>query len=651
MDHIFRFFRFRIHLLPLPLYQSSVLPKPPDLRHLLAAVCTLATVLQGEGVWAQAFTFEFIGQELTAVDYADAEWGDIDRDGDLDLVVTGLTQGQFAAPSTFVYFNFGQTGSVDAKGDSVWSQVYTALGQGLLPVWLSAASWVDVNNDGVLDVLVAGARNLGRPFNPTTRLYRLAGSRFEEIPSNLPGVYGATIDWGDFDNDGRIDLLVTGETDAGRLTGLFRNLGDGMFEEVNAGLLDVSIGDAKFADFDGDGDLDIALTGDTGAGFVTSLFRNDGGVFGEVPFAFPPLAFSSLDWGDYDNDGDPDILLAGGTLSPLILDGQAYVFRNDGDGVFTDIGADIDGMFYGAARWGDYDNDGLLDILLSGASNLQDQRLGRLYRNEGGTFRLAINLSGLLFSEAALGDYDGDGDLDILQVGDGVTNQFRNDHLRVNERPEAPTGTGATTSAGAVVLSWSAAFDENTPPAGLSYNIRVGSAPGAVDIVNPLSIVSTGRRLVSRVGNVGQNTSWTVSNLASGTYFWAVQALDNAQNGSPFSEEGSFTIVEGGGIATGAESDGIAATFEVAATYPNPFAGETTVEFTVAEASVIHVDVFNTLGERVRSLASGPALGGVIRIVWDGRGDNGSDVGAGLYVVRLDDGRRLRSLKVVKVHP
>jgi len=85
---------------------------------------------------------------------------------------------------------------------------------------------------------------------------------------------------------------------------------------------------------------------------------------------------SSVAWGDYDNDGDLDILLTGkaGSNNPV-----AKVYRND-SGTFTDIGASLTGVYGGSAAWGDYDNDGDLDILLTGMN------VCKVYRNDSGTF-------------------------------------------------------------------------------------------------------------------------------------------------------------------------------------------------------------------------------------------------------------------------
>ncbi len=89
----------------------------------------------------------------------------------------------------------------------------------------------------------------------------------------------------------------------------------------------------------------------------------------------PALSGSSVAWGDYDNDGDLDILLTGNGAGAII----SRVYRND-DGTFTDIEAGLPGVASSSVAWGDYDNDGDLDILLTGVG------ISRIYRNDDGTF-------------------------------------------------------------------------------------------------------------------------------------------------------------------------------------------------------------------------------------------------------------------------
>jgi predicted nucleotidyltransferase len=126
-------------------------------------------------------------------------------------------------------------------------------------------------------------------------------------------------------------------------------------------------------------------------------------------------------WGDYDNDGDLDILLTGyGVVGGGPV---AKVYRNDGPAAgsgwnFVDSGAQLTGVYRSSVAWGDYDNDGDLDILLTGDSG--DSPVAKVYRNDGGVFADSgrrMTPSALESGSVAWGDYDNDGDLDILLTG------------------------------------------------------------------------------------------------------------------------------------------------------------------------------------------------------------------------------------------
>ena len=92
----------------------------------------------------------------------------------------------------------------------------------------------------------------------------------------LTGVTHAAVAWGDYDNDGRLDILLTGDTGSGYAALVYHNNGDGTFSDARAGLAGVAYGDAAWGDYDNDGDLDILLAGNDGqGGVVTRLYRND----------------------------------------------------------------------------------------------------------------------------------------------------------------------------------------------------------------------------------------------------------------------------------------------------------------------------------------------------------------------------------------
>src|SRR5262249_34846145 len=119
-------------------------------------------------------------------------------------------------------------------------------------------------------------------------------------------------------------------------------------------------------------------------------------------------------WGDYDNDGALDILLTG---EDKLQQPVAVIYHNDGNSQFRDIQAGLGALDTGSAAWADFDNDGLLDVVLTG--NEGDDTRAVLYENVGdGQFRVApANLAGTFVGSVSAGDYDRDGRLDILMTG------------------------------------------------------------------------------------------------------------------------------------------------------------------------------------------------------------------------------------------
>ncbi len=310
---------------------------------------------------------------------------------------------------------------------------FTDIGAGLMGVQHSSAAWGDYDNDGDLDILLAGLDGgSGWPPNLVSRLYRNdGGGTFSDIDAGLTGVQGSAVAWGDYDNDGNLDILLTGSSGSGLVSKVYRNDGAGGFMEIDAGLNGLHDGSVAWGDYDNDGDLDILLSGmaDTG-GPISKVYRNDGdATFTDIAAGLVALETSSVAWGDYDSDGDLDILLTGEgyTYTGIV----SVVYRNDGGGAFTDIGAGLSGVYAGSVAWGDYDNDGDLDILLTGYTG--SVPVSKVYRNDGGGAFVDIG-AGLIAvhsSSVAWGDYDNDGDLDVLLTGDsdsGNTSKvYRND--------------------------------------------------------------------------------------------------------------------------------------------------------------------------------------------------------------------------------
>lgn len=230
-----------------------------------------------------------------------------------------------------------------------------------------------------------------------------------------------TCAWGDFDSDGDQDLFLAG---SGHFLAAYRNDG-GAFTEVTSeiGLARVPSGySLNVIDYDNDGRLDLYVTLNGWSGPLPNrLFRNTGGKFVDVSIASGAAdagdGFVSV-WGDLDNDGFLDLVVGNGVLK----DGSVpQVYRNNRNGTFTNVtkaAGLVEPPQFGAigVALGDYDRDGDLDILINGL----DAAPNRLYRNEGGwRFTEAARLAGVL-QPAHNGfvcfftDYNNDGWPDIL---------------------------------------------------------------------------------------------------------------------------------------------------------------------------------------------------------------------------------------------
>ena len=407
----------------------------------------------------------------------------------------------------------------------------------------------DVNLDNLLDV----AATSGVPTQPASTVIitnRGSPAGFFTLTA-LPGFSRGAISFADVDNDGDPDLLLCGLSNqtqiASSTTRLFRNDRTAGFAELPVSVPPLREAAAAWADMDGDGDLDLAVTGSTNRvgtrpvnrDGMTAVFRNDDGTLTDLLLPLRSLSGGSIAWGDLDNDGLPDLLVVGAdTNTPART--FSVVYRNVG-GTNLEEFASLRGYTTGRGIWADFDNDGYLDILITGVTNVNNTFAAdspSVYLNQRGTGFIDIDspLPGTRL-DIAPGDFNGDGILDLFLGGSVLRSNFE----ARNPLPRAPDALASEVSGDRVRLRWSPGADSNQS-GGHTFNLRVGTTPGGVDVMSPLADGASGfRYLVSR-GNAGEGNFWLLRGLAPGKYYWSVQAIDNAYAGSLFAPEASFVL-------------------------------------------------------------------------------------------------------------
>ncbi|MCS5491767.1 MBG domain-containing protein [Algoriphagus limi] len=450
------------------------------------------------------------------------------------------------------------TGNITTQsGIEFFSEVYrndagnfVNINAGLEGVRSSSLAWGDHDGDGDLDILLTGFNSNSIPIS---KIYRNDEGSFIDIDAGLEGIWRATAIWGDYDGDGDLDLFLSGwNSDNIPIAKIYRN-DAGNYNDINAEIEGNHLGSAAWGDYDGDGDLDLLISG-VGLGLIkySRIYRNDSGNFVDINAGLEGVGGrSSVAWGDFDGDGDLDVLLSGFNSNNVET---TSIYRNDG-GNFIDIHAGLIGASFPLVAWGDYDGDGDLDILLKGFNS--SLNISRIYRNDSGSFSI-INFEGYEPEPLSWGDFDSDGDLDIV-IGDitldylnsqGYFSIYKNNSVENSvsySAPSAPNNLSSSVDAEAkaVTLTWDPSTDNTTPTASLSYNVYIREKDQNNYIVSPHALESNGWRLLSAMGNaqLGTEYVWNYPEEALGkTFEWKVQAIDNSYMGGEFSLTENFEI-------------------------------------------------------------------------------------------------------------
>ncbi len=292
-----------------------------------------------------------------------------------------------------------------------------------------AAKFDDYNNDGYLDLYIVK--------EGTNILYQNTGKGSFTDVTGTAGVgdpeNGNKALFFDYDHDGDLDLYIVRP----HSNILYRNNADGTFvdrtKESNLGGGDARSLDAAFGDFDDDGDIDLFVVNENASNIL--FFNQRQGIFKNVTEKSGLKSeggSSSVTAGDYNNDGFLDLFITSTKA------GQCKLYRNKGDGTFTlderskDITKALHNVQAYDASFFDFDNDGFLDLLVVGTSeNAEDKGVFLFHNDSKGKFFITENIlpedvtSG---REIITFDYNEDGDMDVAIAGlNGKVRLLRND--------------------------------------------------------------------------------------------------------------------------------------------------------------------------------------------------------------------------------
>ncbi|UUC45508.1 T9SS type A sorting domain-containing protein [Flavobacterium cerinum] len=394
------------------------------------------TLLGSLSAFTQNFTL-VPNSGIIPVQYSTCKFADVDGDGDLDLFAMG---GSPNAASSRLYKNDG-TGNFTLFD-----------GETFIKRREGGAAFGDVNGDGFPDLIVGGSSGA-----PETKLYLNDGTgNYSLSPnSNFLGTMNGDLNMADFDNDGDMDILVTGMYSSNNFAmALYVNDGTGVFtRNLQSGLesYGMYLASVVVADLNGDGRKDIVTsskTSLTATGVNVRIFLNQGGgVFTHHPMPNITAILGKVAVADVDNDGDQDLLVAGSIQTSggnPAIGFRMELYYNDGNANFTmATGMPFIGIGdYLAIAFADVNNDGFQDILSMGrkysetiqGNNIQE---ANLYLNDGtGGF---IRIPDMPFTSHSTGnivfaDVDNDGDQDVLITGIGtgttaVAKLYRNNQV------------------------------------------------------------------------------------------------------------------------------------------------------------------------------------------------------------------------------
>jgi len=529
---------------------------------------------------------------------------DVNNDGLLDIYL--VNNGQ---PNR-LWINSAGTSYTESA--AAWNVNYTGAGRG--------CSAADFNNDGFIDIMVGNWQNL-------IILYKNNATSFTNYADSA-GVnfmcWGGSINWLDYNSDGKVDATVGNDGVPYHYNYLFRN--DNLLSFTNvaytSGITDsASTLCIASGDYDNDGDIDIFYGNQTNIpGNGTSfLYQNNGnGTFTNVTVSagmVNPSYSWAADWGDYDNDGDLD-LFVGNT------NGLNQLFKNNGNGTFTDVATSVgitntSSVF--SCGWGDYDNDGDLDLYVAKGMNQTD----RLYQNNSGTFTDVASTVGMVdtrhSSAISWGDFNNDGFLDLYLNNNGTQNRlFKSNAGNSNKW----------------IVLWLQGVQSNRSAIGARVTIKTGTLTQIREVQGG----SGGKGQNSLPVEFGLGSASTIDSLIIRWPSGTVQTFTGV------SVNQYYTAIEGQNLVGITNNTTKPEHFRLEQNYPNPFNPKTTIEYYVEKSENISLKIFNASGKEVVTLFEGKQNKGNHSIVFDG-----SKFSSGVYFYRLESEAKSETKKMLLI--
>lgn len=282
------------------------------------------------------------------------------------------------------------------------------------------AAWGDYDGDGRKDLVYITQTQV--PGDPDIfHVYHNTPAGLVKVSQVFNSITNPAAAWGDLDNDGNEDLVVSGMGNVGHLF-IYKSNGDGTFTEQNGSWHGFSFGSIAIADYNNDGLKDIAAMGILNSGLfstATIVLKNNGGFnFTDINAGLTGVYRGEIKWFDYDMDGKADLAYSGSDDDGTTI--RLHIYHNEGNDVFLPVSGYRKGALEGTIDWLDYDGDGRKDLITTGVDSIGSFAFADVYKNNS-TGILTLTSSNLpAFGEpsaADVADFNGDGKADICLGG------------------------------------------------------------------------------------------------------------------------------------------------------------------------------------------------------------------------------------------